>query len=97
MLIYNGQMMFHAGENRNITFAVDKASGATITFGDLDLQTLPTLGNIQEYRQQMRVYESRQNASQTIVAALWQGQAQIQRTLSDAQAQVIVTGNLNRS
>lgn len=81
-------MLFQAGEGKNITFAVDKKSGSTVTFGDLDIQSLPSIGTIQEYKQQMRIYESRQNASQVLVASLLQGQTQMMGTIRSAQAQV---------
>lgn len=88
MMIYGGQMMFQAGEGKNISFSVDKKSGSTITFGDLDIQTLPTMGTVQEFKQKMRIYESRQNASQLIIASLLQSQGQILGTIRTAQSQV---------
>uniref|UniRef100_A0A914WPV4 Cubilin n=1 Tax=Plectus sambesii TaxID=2011161 RepID=A0A914WPV4_9BILA len=51
ILMYNGHMFFHAGRNKNITFIASDAG--SIYFGNLDLQSLPAIGDVTSLRERI--------------------------------------------
>uniref|UniRef100_A0A915JHR3 Uncharacterized protein n=1 Tax=Romanomermis culicivorax TaxID=13658 RepID=A0A915JHR3_ROMCU len=65
LLIHEGNMHFQSGRDRNITFSTDGRS--SIFFGSLDLKTLPSLGTISLYQQQLTSIEASSSSVREIL------------------------------
>ncbi|KRZ32162.1 Cubilin [Trichinella pseudospiralis] len=86
ILIHDGHIFFHPGENKNISFVTNHRG--SITFGDVDINSIATLKVVNALKHRLLYLETRQNVSVEQLHGMAQSQSRLQVSLQTIQAQI---------